>query len=366
MKRVLLGLLVIALCGCATAPKMTWYKPGATQQDYAKDAYECNQQSQTSWSGGGTGLIGLAVMAGAQADAQNRANNTFKMCMEARGWTGQVVEATSQAEIETAKQQGRDCIQKIEFNPAYQNVARHIPLNGEKSPSLEQLTDNGIPSDEDIVTIKTIQKDVMVCREQYIVNLKKCEPGTIPKFLQFIHEIDLVKADLIEKKITWGEYNKRIIAVKDTFLGKQQRTSSSDNVSQVSTGTEIPLEKDGGIYSLQVQINSAIRLKFIVDTGASEVTIPADVALTLIRANTIHETDFLPGKTYTLADGSKLKSMRFVIRELDIGGIKLHDVPAVIVPTKGDLLLGYSALEKLGTYTMDQERLLLIIGNSGK
>jgi hypothetical protein len=56
---------------------------------------------------------------------------------------------------------------------------------------------------------------------------------------------------------------------------------------------EIPLQKQGGVYSLPVRINGVITLDFILDSGASEVTIPADVALTLLRAGTISGGDFL-------------------------------------------------------------------------
>jgi hypothetical protein len=60
-------------------------------------------------------------------------------------------------------------------------------------------------------------------------------------------------------------------------------------------------------------------LNFVLDTGASEVNIPADVALTLYRAGTIRDTDFLPGRTYRLADGSLENNARFVLRHLKIG-----------------------------------------------
>ena len=77
---------------------------------------------------------------------------------------------------------------------------------------------------------------------------------------------------------------------------------------------EIPLIKKGGVYQVPVEINGVITLHFVLDTGAAEVNIPADVALTLYRAGTIQDGDFLPGKTYTLADGSTLNSARFLLR----------------------------------------------------
>ena len=61
---------------------------------------------------------------------------------------------------------------------------------------------------------------------------------------------------------------------------------------------DIPLIKKGGVYEIPVEINGVITLNFVLDTGASEVNIPADVALTLYHAGTIKDADFLPGQTY--------------------------------------------------------------------
>jgi clan AA aspartic protease (TIGR02281 family) len=125
---------------------------------------------------------------------------------------------------------------------------------------------------------------------------------------------------------------------------------------------EIPLEKRLGVYELPVKINGVLTLRFILDTGASEVNIPADVALTLLRTETITDRDFLPGKLYELADGSVLKSSRFIIRELEVGDIKVSRVPASIGPAKGSLLLGQSFLEQLESWSLDNKRHVLVIG----
>ena len=129
---------------------------------------------------------------------------------------------------------------------------------------------------------------------------------------------------------------------------------------------EIPLEKHGGVYTVPVRINGAITLPFILDSGASEVVIPVDVVLTLVRAGTIRNSDFLPGKTFTLADGSKLKSPQFIIRELEFGGIKILNVPGSVAPAAGDLLLGQSLLERLDSWALDNRRHFLVINQQLK
>lgn len=125
--------------------------------------------------------------------------------------------------------------------------------------------------------------------------------------------------------------------------------------------TEIRLQKRGGVYELPVKINGVISLNFILDTGASEVSIPADVALTLLRTGTITQGDFLPGQFYQLADGSTVGSSRFILRELDLGDIKITQVPASIASATAPLLLGQSFLGRLGSWEMDNKRHVLFI-----
>lgn len=126
----------------------------------------------------------------------------------------------------------------------------------------------------------------------------------------------------------------------------------------------IPLIKKGGVYEIPVEINGVITLNFVLDTGASEVNVPADVALTLHRTGTIRDTDFLPGQTYRLADGSTVNSSRFVLRSLKIGQRRIANVAASIGNISSSLLLGQSFLEKLGAWGIDSQKQVLTIGTS--
>src|SRR5439155_12944320 len=83
---------------------------------------------------------------------------------------------------------------------------------------------------------------------------------------------------------------------------------------------------------------------------------------TLHRTGTIRDTDFLPGKTYTLADGSTLNSSRFLLRSLKVGSYRIANVPASIGTVSSTLLLGQSFLEKLGAWGVDSQRQVLTIG----
>lgn len=115
----------------------------------------------------------------------------------------------------------------------------------------------------------------------------------------------------------------------------------------------VQLVKEGGIYTVPVLINGVLMLHFIVDSGAADVTIPADVAMTLIRTGTIKEGDFIGSQKYQLADGSIIDSAQFTLRSLKVGDQIIENVRCSIGDTKGSLLLGQSFLEKFKSWSMD-------------
>ena len=147
----------------------------------------------------------------------------------------------------------------------------------------------------------------------------------------------------------------------------RQATSShgaSAPVSKRSTGAAailVPLQKDGGTYVVPVLINGVFTLPFVVDSGAADVSIPADVVLTLFRTGTLERTDFIGEKTYRLADGSTVPSATFRMRFLTVGNVKIRDVTANVAPVAGPLLLGQSFLARFRSWSIDNARQVLVL-----
>jgi predicted aspartyl protease len=119
------------------------------------------------------------------------------------------------------------------------------------------------------------------------------------------------------------------------LICKQQiwtRTTASNENPSLSVGVTlkgaVPLKKAGGTFVVPVQINGAITLDFTVDSGASDVSVPADVFSTLVRTGTIRSTDLIGEQTYGLADGTETKSMTFFIRSLKVGNTVVQNVRA--------------------------------------
>jgi len=128
----------------------------------------------------------------------------------------------------------------------------------------------------------------------------------------------------------------------------------------VAYAESIALKQDGGTFVVPVLVNNKITLNFTLDSGASDVSIPADVFSTLTRTGTVAPNDLLGEQTYELADGSKQTSQRFRIQSLRVGSLELRNVIASVAPPEGSLLLGLSFLSRLKSWSIDNERHLLL------
>ena len=125
----------------------------------------------------------------------------------------------------------------------------------------------------------------------------------------------------------------------------------------------VPLVQESGIYVLPVGIGSAMTMKFVLDSGASDVTLPSDVVQKLMRQGVVKQRDFIGAQTYGLADGSTVRSGRFILHELKVGNVVVRDVTASVAPVGGALLLGQSFLSKLPRWSIDNVQHALILGD---
>ena len=161
------------------------------------------------------------------------------------------------------------------------------------------------------------------------------------------------KIDLPASKIDCPSENtiERFDAV---FLQAEKARVSSSAIS-------VSMKSEGGTYVLPVEVNGALTLDFVVDSGASDVSVPMDVVSTLIRTGTIGKSDVIGAAQYALADGSTASGVRFRIHSLKIGNVTIRDVVGSAGPERGSLLLGQSFLRKFKSWSIDnsQHRLIL-------
>lgn len=151
-------------------------------------------------------------------------------------------------------------------------------------------------------------------------------------------------------------------AVKQRGIWKDGKfIEGSENSFTASAVDGISVRSSGGTFLVPVTINGEITLNFTIDSGASDVTIPADVVSTLMRTGSLQSSDFLGEEKYRLADGSLIPSPTFIIRSLKVGDRLLKNVKGSVASVKGSLLLGQSFLNRFNSWSIDNKRQVLIL-----
>jgi hypothetical protein len=132
---------------------------------------------------------------------------------------------------------------------------------------------------------------------------------------------------------------------------------------QPTVAESIQLVQSGGVFMLPVRINDAVVIPFVLDSGAAEITIPADVFLTLRRSGTVSQADFMGTGTYITADGSRHSSDRFLLHKVVVGNHVISNVVANVAPVTGSPLLGQTFLSRLPGWSIDNARHILVLND---
>ena len=171
------------------------------------------------------------------------------------------------------------------------------------------------------------------------------------------HLIDKINKD--SNYFQTDDMNDPVGAAKENF----ESSPNAPNAIYSTNSNIIKFKRNnGGTFVVPIVINGALKLDFIFDSGASDVSISPDVALTLIRTGTVTESDFVGTQKYVFADGSIANSNVFIIREIQIGNKVEKNVKASISNSiDAPLLLGQSILSKFGKLTIDNANNTLTI-----
>jgi clan AA aspartic protease (TIGR02281 family) len=147
----------------------------------------------------------------------------------------------------------------------------------------------------------------------------------------------------------------------DQIISESAKKKSPTDKSKVvsiprskASSLSIPLRQRGGVYEVMATLNSEVKVYFVVDSGASEVTIPESVASLLIDNGSLTKADVLGTREYKFANGEIGSGKIVRIRSLDLNGRVLRNVRAVVLPGKSvPVLLGQSALSQLKGWSIN-------------
>ncbi len=131
---------------------------------------------------------------------------------------------------------------------------------------------------------------------------------------------------------------------------------------KLNAQTKIIMEKKDGVYLIPCKING-LDLKFIFDTGASDVSISLTEALFMLKNGHLKKEDIGENVYYSIANGDVAKGTKLNIKEIAFAGLKLYNIQASIIhETEAPLLLGQSAISKLGKIQLEGNNLIILNG----
>ncbi|MBQ3325323.1 MAG: retroviral-like aspartic protease family protein [Muribaculaceae bacterium] len=127
----------------------------------------------------------------------------------------------------------------------------------------------------------------------------------------------------------------------------------------INAEVRIHMEKESGVYKVPCTVNG-LKMKFIFDTGAAKVCISSAYAEMMLENGYLDKSDIKGTSKSTIADGRVIDNVVINLRKVEIAGLTIENVPAVVVPTQNaPLLLGQSVIQKLGRVSIDGEDLVI-------
>ena len=125
--------------------------------------------------------------------------------------------------------------------------------------------------------------------------------------------------------------------------------------------TTIQMEMYNGVYRIPCIVNGA-KMKFIFDTGASNVCMSMAMAEYLYDNDFIKQEDIMGIGTSSVADGRIVDHIKLKLKDIQIEDLHIYDVEAVVIDGQNaPLLMGQSAIQKLGSIEINGS--LLVIKN---
>lgn len=129
---------------------------------------------------------------------------------------------------------------------------------------------------------------------------------------------------------------------------------------------EIPFTKEGGVCKVKCAING-LPLHFIFDTGATDVSISSVEATFMAKNDFLSSSDIIGKQNYQTADGNITEGTVINLKDVKLGSLHLNNIKASVVRNQAaPLLLGQSALSKLGKIEIDNTKNVLRITHKQK
>lgn len=120
-------------------------------------------------------------------------------------------------------------------------------------------------------------------------------------------------------------------------------------------GDTVPFTRDGDMICVRGEVNG-LPLKFVFDTGASDITISSVEAAFMLKNGYLEERDMGGVQNYRTASGELVEGTIVNLREIKLGCVTFENLRAAIIKNQdAPLLLGQSMMLRLMAFNVNNE-----------
>ena len=203
----------------------------------------------------------------------------------------------------------------------------------------------------------------MFTYEQYttIDKIGGYETGVINVPIKASENIDN-NSYLFDVKVSYKGRTLKQETISITTSNPRRQQTVSAGTSGTNRNKTVRMRKmSGNTYLISCKVNG-LPLDFIFDTGASSVTLSRKQAQFMLRNGYLSKADIVGSSSYQTASGDIATGMVIKLRKIEINGLILNNVEATVINSdSAPLLLGQSALSKLGKIQIDYRHSTLTI-----
>jgi aspartyl protease family protein len=147
---------------------------------------------------------------------------------------------------------------------------------------------------------------------------------------------------------------------RDKSLPGIKPTDNTLNIDEGKFINKLEMQLENGVRYIWIEVNG-IKLRFIFDTGASNICLSSAEAAVLFRQGTLLKEDILSLEYFQDATGRISEGTKINLRTVKIGNTELLNVDATVIDNvNAPLLLGQSVLERFGKIEIDNTNNVII------